>query len=151
MTCGMLREMHHVMGRVTGHVTRDRPCDAAYNMHHVRRLPPVLAPQLLLILARRHPDDTLRHGADQQSLRHGASQTTPWSAIPNTRRHPDEALVSNPKDTAPPDKGSVSNPKDTAPPRQRPCQQSPRHGATKTTPCPPILMTRRHPDRSAIA
>ena len=50
-----------------------------------------------------------------------------------TRRHPDEA--------------QVSNPKDTAPGRGGPGQQSPRHGATQTTPCSPILLTRR---RSAI-
>ena len=35
MTCGMLREMHHDMGRLTRHVTCDRPCDTAYDMHHV--------------------------------------------------------------------------------------------------------------------
>ena len=32
--------------------------------------------------------------------RHGATQTTLWSAIPKTRRHPDHGLISNPQDTA---------------------------------------------------
>ena len=54
-----------------------------------------------------------------------------------TRRHPDEALVSNPKDTAPP--------------RGRPGQQSSRHGASQTTPCSPILMTRRHPHHALVS
>ena len=58
----------------------------------------------------------------------------PWSPIPVTERHPDDALLSNPNDTAPP----------------RPCpgQQSPRHGATQSTPCSPILMTGRHREDS---
>ena len=67
-----------------------------------RRLPPVLAP--------------LR-GPGQQSQRHGVTQTTPWSAIPKTRRHPD--------------KGSVSNPLDTAPPTRHAHQQSAWHSATQ--------------------
>ena len=54
-----------------------------------------------------------------------------------TQRHPDNALVSNPKDTAPP--------------RRRPGQQLPRHGATQTTPCSPILMTLRHPDHALVS
>ena len=53
-----------------------------------------------------------------------------------TRRHPDEALVSKTQDTAPP--------------RRRPAQQSPRHGATQTTPSSPIPMTQRHPDDAPV-
>ena len=87
-----------------------------------RRLPPVLA--------------ALR-GPGQQSQRHGATQTMPWSPIPMTQRHPDDALVSNPNDTAPP--------------RRRPGQQSLRHGATQSTPCSPILMTRRHPHHALVS
>ena len=54
-----------------------------------------------------------------------------------TQRHPDEALVTNPQDTAPP----------------TPCpgQQSPRHGATQSTPCSPILMARRHPHHALVS
>ena len=65
------------------------------------------------------------------SSRHGATQTTPWSAIPKTRRHPEHALLTNPDDTAPP----------------TPCpdQQSPRHGATERTACPAIPMAKGHP------
>ena len=87
-----------------------------------------------------------------------------------TRRHPDEALVSNPNDTAPPrprpahqsytqttpwsairktrrhpHDALLTNPNDTAPPRPRPGQQSPKHGATERTRCPAIPMAQRHP------
>ena len=48
-----------------------------------------------------------------------------------TRRHPDDALISNPNDTAPPRRG--------------PGQQSQRHGATQRTRCPAISMAQRHP------
>ena len=88
-----------------------------------RRLPPVLAP--------------LR-GPGQQSRRHSATQTRPWSAIPKTRRHP--------RDTP------TSNPQDTAPPRQRLClQQSPRHGATHVTRPAAMPMAQRHPDDALIS
>ena len=87
-----------------------------------RRLPPVLAP--------------LR-GPGQQSQRHGATQTRPWSAIPKTRRHS--------RDTP------TSNPQNTAPPRPRLCQQSPRHGATQTTALSAIFKTRRYPDNALIS
>ena len=86
-----------------------------------RRLPPVLA--------------ALR-GPGQQSQRHGATQTMPWSPIPMTQRHPDDALVSNPNDTAPP--------------RRCPRHQSPRHGATQTTPWSAIAKTRRHPEHALL-
>ena len=57
--------------------------------------------------------------------------TTPWSAIPKTRRHPDHPLLTDPNDTAPP----------------TPCPgpQSPRHGATERTGRPAIPMAQRHP------
>ena len=60
----------------------------------------------------------------------------PWSAIPMTRRHPDDALISNPNDTAPP--------------RRSPRLQSLRHGATKTTPWSAIPKTRRHPEHALL-
>ena len=130
-----------------------------------RRLPPVLA---------------LLRGPGQQSQRHGATQTRPWSAIPKTRRHPRDTPTSNPQDTAPPtrrpDQQSLRhgatqttpwsaipktrrhprdtptrNPQDTAPPRQRPGQQSLRHGATHATRRPAILKTRRHPGDALIS
>ena len=87
-----------------------------------RRLPPVLAP--------------LR-GPGQQSQRHGATQTTPWSTSPMTQRHPDDALVTNPNDTAQP--------------TPQLCQQSPRHSAAQTTPCSAIPMTQRHPDDALVS
>ena len=68
-----------------------------------------------------------------------------------TRRHPDDALISNPMTRRHPDEALVRNPKDTAPARGRPGQQSPRHGATQTTPCSPIRMTRRHPDHVLLS
>ena len=37
-TCYVLRDMHHDIGRVTGHVIRERPCNVAYNMQHERQL-----------------------------------------------------------------------------------------------------------------
>ena len=66
----------------------------------------------------------------------------PSSPIPKTRRHPDDALVSNPQaiQSTPcspilmtrrhPDHALISNPQDTAPPRGRPAQQSPWHSDT---------------------
>ena len=61
-------------------------------------------------MTQRHPDDALvtnpndaappRRCPGQQSPRHGATQTTLWSAIPNTRRQPDHALLTNPNDGA---------------------------------------------------
>ena len=53
-----------------------------------------------------------------------------------TRRHPDDALISNPNDTAPPRRG--------------PGQQSQRHGATQRTPCSAIPKTRRQPDHALL-
>ena len=98
-------------------------------------------------MTRRHPDDALVSNPDdtavprprpgQQSQGHGATQTTPWSAIPKTRRHPDHALLTNPNDTAPP--------------RRRPGQQPLRHGAAQSTPCSPNPMTRRHPDHALVS
>ena len=82
-----------------------------------RRLPPVLA---------------LLRGPGQQSERHGATHATRPPAIPKTRRHPDDALVSNPQDTAPPRGG-------------RAAQQSPWHGTTERTRRPAIPITQRHP------
>ena len=81
-----------------------------------RRLPPVLA---------------LLRGPGQQSRRHGATQTRPWSAIPKTRRHPRDTLTSNPHGTAPP----------TRPAKQ----QSPWHSATHATRPAAIPMAQRHP------
>ena len=99
-------------------------------------------------MTQRHPDDALvtnpddtappRPRAGQQSPRHSATQTTPWSPIPMTQWHPDDAVATN----------------DAAPPRPRPGQQSPRHGATERTRCPAISMAqlahaRRPPWHSA--
>ena len=82
------------------------------------------------------------------------------SAIPMTRRHPHDALLTNPNDTAPPrpcpgqqspmtrttpwsaipmtrrrpHDALLTNPNDTAPPRPRPGPQSPRHGDAQTRP-----------------
>ena len=76
-------------------------------------------------MTRRHPDEALVSNP-------GATQRTPWSAIPKTRRHPDHALLTNPNDTAPP--------------RPRPAQQSARHGATERTRCPATPpVAQRHP------
>ena len=95
-----------------------------------RRLPPVLAPLRTLVsnpkdTAPPNPDNTRRHPHDAL-----LTNPKPWSAIPNTRRHPHDALLTNPNDTALP--------------RPRPGQQSPRHGA-QTTRCPAILMAQRRP------
>ena len=65
------------------------------------------------------------------------------------RHHPEDALVTNPNDTAPPRRRpgqqchrhgatQTSNPQDTAPPRRRPALS-------------PILMTRRHPDHALVS
>ena len=71
------------------------------------------------------------------------STARPWSAIPKTRRHPDEALVSNPKTRRHPRDTPTSNPHGTAPPRRRPDQQSLRHGATHATRPPALPMAQR--------
>ena len=55
----------------------------------------------------------------------------------NLKRHPDDALVSNPQNTRRrPEHALLTNPNDTAPPRPRPGQQSPRHSATERSPDP---------------
>ena len=93
----------------------------------------------------------------------------PWSPIRMTQRHPDDALVSNPQDTAPPrarpahhatqttpwsaipktrrhpEHALLTKPNDTAPPTPCPDQQSLRHGATERTARPAIFMAQRHP------
>ena len=95
-----------------------------------------------------------------------------------TRRHPDDALISNPNDTARPRRSPrhqsprhgatkttpwsanpktrrhpehalLTNPNDTAPPTPCPGQQSPRHGATERTGRPAIPMAKRHPREDA--
>ena len=74
----------------------------------------------------------------QQSPRHGATQTTPWSAIPMAQWRPRET--------------PASNLQDTATPRRGPGQQSLRHGHTQTTRTrpPAIPKTRRHPDDALV-
>ena len=99
---------------------------------------------------KRKNDDSIEGAPFEMSrFGHGVTQTTALSAIPMTRRHPDDALI--PKTRRQPDDARVSNPQDTAPPRRRPGQQSPRHGATQTTTCSPILMTRRHPHHALVS
>ena len=99
------------------------------------------------MLKNSNPQDTAppRPRLCQQSPRHGGTQTTPWSAIPMTRRHPEDALVSNSNDTASPTKTPWSaipmtrrrpedalpfNPNGTAAPTRHAHQQSPWHSAT---------------------
>ena len=50
---------------------------------------------------KRKNDESLQGGPFKMNrFGHGATQTTALSAIPNTRRHPDDALISNPQDAA---------------------------------------------------
>ena len=84
---------------------------------------------------RRHPRDTPTSNAngtapprrrpDQQSLRHGATQTTPWSASLKTRRRPR-------------DNGTAPHPRHAQ-------QQSPSHSDTHATHPAAIPMAQRHP------
>ena len=78
-----------------------------------------------------NPKDTAppRGRPGQQSLRHGATQTTPCSPILFPRRHPDHVL---------------DNPQDTAPPRGHAGKQSPWHSRTHATRPAAILMAQRH-------
>ena len=94
---------------------------------------------------------TRRHpddAPDQQSLRHSATHTTPCPAIPMTQTTPWSPI---PMTQRHPHDALVTNPNDTAPPRRGPGQQSQRHGAAQTTPCPAIPMTQRHPDHSFVS
>ena len=46
---------------------------------------------------KRKMDDSMQGGPFKKNrVEHGAAQTTALSAIPKTRRHPDDALISNP-------------------------------------------------------
>ena len=72
---------------------------------------------------------------------HGATQTTPWSAIPKTRRHPDHPLLTDPNDTAPP----TPCPGQQSPRHGAAAQQSPWHSDTHTRRPAAILMAQRHP------
>ena len=66
----------------------------------------------------------------------------PSSPIPKTRRHLEDALVSNPRTPCHPKYVLLTNSDNTAP---CPDQQSSRHGATERTARPAIPMAQRHP------
>ena len=86
-------------------------------------------------------DDSLQAGPFKKNRFGPLAQLLPAQArllpVPMTRRRPDDALVSNPNDTAPP--------------RRRAGQESQSQGAAQTTRWSAIPMTRRRPDDGLVS